>query len=155
MRTKKTPLMIETERLARSQETAALALASGCTEDEAAKKIGAASRTIKTWLQTDHTFTHRIHQIRSSISQRVNASLVDKMQTAIATLEDLCRDSRNDATRLAAAKQIIELGMKMQENVEFKERITVCEVSQRQDHLHNESTLRIQSETTKETLNVN
>ena len=108
MRTKKTPLMIETERLALSQETAALALASGCTEDEAAKKIGAASRTIKTWLETDHTFTHRIHQIRSSISQRVNASLVDKMQTAIATLEDLCRDSRNDATRLAAAKLILE-----------------------------------------------
>ncbi len=132
MGTRKLRTKTEAEILGPMREAAALALASGFSEDEAAKKTGTASQIIKTWLRTDNTFVHRISEIRGEISQRVRASVSDKMLTALATLDEVCRDSRNDATRLAAAKLLLEVGMKMQQNVEFEQRITVHQVSQQQ-----------------------
>ena len=141
MGAKKLSIKTEAEVLAPIREAAALALATGYSEDEAAKKTGTASQIIKTWLRTDSMFIHRIREIRGEISQRVVASLTDKMLTAVATLDELCRDSTNDSTRLAAAKLLLDVGMKMQQNVEFEQLITVHQVSQQQGNLLQEPTL--------------
>lgn len=155
MGARKLSIRTESEVLAPIREAAALAIATGFSEDEAAKKTGTASQIIKTWLRTDSTFVHRIREIRGEISQRVVASLTDKMLTAVATLDELCRDSRNDSTRLAAAKMLLEVGMKMQQNVEFEQRITVHQVSQQQDNTRQEPPVVISLESTQETQNAN
>ncbi|WP_397570431.1 hypothetical protein [Schlesneria sp. T3-172] len=146
MRTKKSSIRTEADVLGPIREAAALALATGFSEDEAAKKTGTASQIIKTWLRTDSMFVHRISEIRGEISQRVRASVSDKMLTAVATLDEICRDSRDDATRLAAAKLLLEVGMKMQQNVEFEQRITVHQVSQQQNNTLQEPPLVVLSE---------
>ena len=143
----------EAEVLAPIREAAALAIATGFSEDEAAKKIGTASQIIKTWMRTDSKFVRRVGEIRGEISQRVVASLTDKMLSAVATLDELCRESRNDATRLAAAKQILEFGMKMQQNVEFEQRITVHQVRQQPDNTRQEPPFLELSESIQETQN--
>ena len=153
MGAKKLRTRTEAEVLAPIREAAALALATGFSEEEAAKKTGTASQIIKSWLRTDTLFTHRIREIRSEISQRVLASVSDKMLTAIATLDGICRDSTNDSTRLAAAKLLLEVGMKMQQNVEFEQRITVHQVSQQQDDTRREPSLVVLSESTQENQN--
>ena len=148
MSRKKLLIKTEAEVLGPIREAAALALATGFSEDEAAKKTGAASQIIRTWLRTDNTFVHRISEIRGEISQRVRASVSDKMLTAVATLDEICRDSRNDATRLAAAKLLLEVGIKMQQNVEFAQRITVSELTQLKDDAYQQPHLKVLPETT-------
>lgn len=143
----------EAEVLGPIREAAALALATGFSEEEAAKKTGTASQIIKAWLRTDRTFVHRISEIRGEISQRVLASVSDKMLTAVATLDELCRDSTNDSTRLAAAKMLLEVGMKMQQSVEFEQRITVHQVSQHQDDTRREPPLIVSPESMQEAQN--
>lgn len=148
MRAKQIRNKSDAEVLAPIREAAALAIATGFSEDEAAKKTGTASQIIKTWLRTDSMFVHRISEIRGEISQRVVASLTDKMLTAVATLDELCRDSTNDSTRLAAAKLLLEVGM--QQNVEFEQRITVHQVSQQQNDTRQEPPLIVSPEPTYE-----
>lgn len=132
MGTRKLPPKTEEEILGPIRESAALAIATGFSEDEAAKKSGTASQMIRKWRRTDSTFVGRVREIRDEISQRVVDSLTEKTLSAIATLDELCRLSTNDSTRLAAAKQILEFRMKMQQNVEFEQQITVHQVSQQQ-----------------------
>lgn len=122
----------EEEVLAPIREAAAFALASGFSELETSKKTGAAPRLIKAW-RTDSTFVHRISEIRDELSQRVRASVSDKMLVALSTLDEVCRHSGDEATRLAAAKLLLEIGMRMQRSVQFEEQITVEQVTRQGD----------------------
>lgn len=153
MRTKKTSIKAESDVLSPLREAAATALATGSTEEEAAKKVGAVSQVIKSWLRTDSKFIRRISEIRGEISQRIRASVSDKMLTAVATLDEICRDSRDDGARIAAAKLLLEVGMKMQQN--FEQRITVQQVSQQLRDVDQEPRLITSLEPVQESQNIN
>lgn len=154
MGARKLPTKTEEEILAPIREATALALASGFSEAEASKKTGAAPRLIKTW-RTDSTFVHRISEIRGELSQRVHASVSDKMLTALTTLDEVCRHSGDEAARLAAAKLLLEIGMRMQRSVEFEQRITVHQAHQQEDNKRLESPVEVSPESTQESKNDN
>src|SRR5262245_43428431 len=101
------------------QEAAALALAAGRTQDEAANESGAGTRTIKTWLATYPPFVNRVRELRSEMTSRALGKLVDGMAGAAETLSHLARKGKSEMVRLGAARAILELGQKIRETVEL------------------------------------
>ena len=109
------------------QELAALALAAGRTQDEAAQESGSGTRTIKTWLATHPDFSRRIQELRQEMTARALGKLVDGMVSAADTLGFLCRKGKSEMVRLSAARAILELGTKLRESIELEERISELE----------------------------
>ena len=113
--------------LSPKQEAAALALAAGRTQNEAARKCGAGERTIKTWVATQPAFTRRIRELRAEMTARALGRLVDNMVSAADTLGYLSRKGKSESVRLAAARAVLELGSRLRETVELEERIAALE----------------------------
>ena len=109
--------------LSPKQEAAALALAAGRTQDEAARASGAGTRTIKTWLYELPAFGRRIQELRAEITARALGRLVEGMINAAVTLSDLCAKGKSETVRLAAARAILEMGQKLRDSIELEERI--------------------------------
>jgi hypothetical protein len=151
MKRKSASIIREKPVLTSIQEAAALAIASGFTLDEAGRKIGFGTQTIKTWLQQIPEFGRRIQETRDEKKQCVMALLIDRMSAAVNTLDELSREGKNESVRLSAAKLILELGTKVQQSVEFHKQITVLQVSQQQDCGCHESQLNVLTETTRST----
>ncbi len=114
------------------QEAAALALAAGRTQEEAARESGAATRTIKTWLHDLPAFGRRVQQLRGEMTSRALGRLVDNMASAAETLGYLSRKGKSEMVRLGAARAILELGSRLRESIELEERITALESRQGQ-----------------------
>jgi hypothetical protein len=68
------------------QEAAALALAAGRTQDEAARQSGAGTRKIKTWLHDLPAITRCVNELRAEMTNRALGRLVDSMASAAETL---------------------------------------------------------------------
>jgi hypothetical protein len=118
----------ENAPLAPRQEAAALALATGCTIGEAAKRSGAGARTIKTWNTNDPRFGDRISELRAEMTGQALGRLTDGMTKAASTLQNLL-DAKSESIRLGAARTSLELGQRLQEHVEFERRIAALEMS--------------------------
>jgi hypothetical protein len=113
--------------LSPKQEAAALALAAGGTEEEAAKESGAGARTIRTWLHEEAAFARRIKELRSAMTSRALGRLVDNMASAAETLAYLSRKGKSEMVRLSAARAVLELGNKQREAAELEERLQELE----------------------------
>jgi hypothetical protein len=109
------------------QELAAFAMACGRKLTEAAADSGAGVRTIKRWSATLPAFRRRINQYHAEMVETAMGRLADNMTSAADTLGYLCRKSKNESVRLGAARAILELGVKLRENVEHEERIAALE----------------------------
>ncbi|MBI1913223.1 MAG: helix-turn-helix domain-containing protein [Planctomycetes bacterium] len=120
----------EADILAPKQEAAALALACGDSEPEAAREAGCSERTIRNWLH-EPAFTRRIADLRSEMTSRALGKLVDNMVSAADTLGYLCRRGKSEQVRLGAARALLELGVKMRETVELEQRMAALEANQR------------------------
>src|SRR4051794_39403701 len=72
------------------QEQAALALASGSTLPEAARKADCGATTISTWLHDQPAFRQRIRELRADLTERALGRLADAMTAAADTLRHLC-----------------------------------------------------------------
>ena len=112
------------------QEAAALALAAGRTQEEAAHQSGAGTRTIKTWIADDSGFVQRIRDLRGEMTSRALGKLIDGMVSAADTLGYLSRKGKSEMVRLSAARSILELSVRLQETVELQERISALEANQ-------------------------
>jgi hypothetical protein len=112
-------------------EAAALALAAGRTQPEAAKSAGCGTRTIKTWLHDQPAFGRRVAELRSEMTSRALGRLADGMASAAETLGFLSRKGKSETVRLGAARAVLELGNKLREAVELEARIAALEVGQR------------------------
>jgi hypothetical protein len=115
--------------LSPKQEAAALALAAGRTQDEAARTCGAGTRTIKTWLHDRPAFARRIQELRAQMTSQALGRLVDSMVNAAKTLAYLSRKGKSEMVRLSAARAVLELGHKLRESVELEERIGALEAN--------------------------
>src|SRR6476469_1865789 len=109
------------------QEAAALALAAGCTQPEAARSAGCGARTIKTWLHDRPAFGRRVAELRAEMTARALGRLADGMAFAADALRKLL-SAKSETVRLGAARAVLELGTRLRESVELEGRLAALEV---------------------------
>jgi hypothetical protein len=112
------------------QEAAALALASGYSLGQAARKSGAGARTIRTWTAEVPAFVRRVSELRGEMTSQALGRLVEAMTSAADTLGFLSRKGKSETVRLGAARAVIEMGQKLRETVELEDRIAALESAQ-------------------------
>src|SRR5690348_4855376 len=103
-----------------------MALACGATVEAAAQKVGISRATVLRRLQ-EPEFCARLREIRSDMVQRTAGMLTAAAGEAVKTLLELQKSTVPHATRLGAARSVIELGTKLREAAEFEERLATLE----------------------------
>ena len=114
------------------QEIAALCIAAGKTQEEAAAEAACGTRTIKTWVSDLPAFTRRISELRAEMTSRALGKLLENMFSAADTLGYLCRKGKSEMIRLSAARAILELSPKLHESTEMQTRLAALENPQRE-----------------------
>jgi len=103
------------------------ALACGATVENAARKAGIGERTAYRRL-TDPAFRQRLHQLRLEMVQRTAGMLTGAGMGSVKTLVDLQQDVAVEAgVRRRAARDVLELGVKLRESAAVEERLAVVE----------------------------
>jgi hypothetical protein len=103
-----------------------MALACGATVEAAARSAGISKATAFRRLQSPQ-FCKQLQQARSEMVQRVAGMLTAAAMEAVKTLMELQKASVPYASRLGAARSILEIGMKVREVAELEERLTSLE----------------------------
>ena len=103
------------------------ALAGGCTILEAAGHAGVSPRTVHRRL-ADAAFRDQVAEARAAMVERAVARLADAATAAVDTLVDLLT-SAPPATRLGAARAVLEIGGKLREQGELEERVQRLEAA--------------------------
>ncbi|WP_020473435.1 hypothetical protein [Zavarzinella formosa] len=103
-----------------------LALACGASYDAAASKAGTSVTTVKRRLQ-DPVFRARLRELRGEMFQRATSMLTASAVEAVRTLVDLMKHESPHATRLGAARAVLELGVRLRETAELQDRIARLE----------------------------
>jgi transposase len=97
------------------RERAALLLASGHTQQQAAAEVGVSERTVREWL-TDPRFVECVAALQAQLFSEAVGRLARVAGKAAQTLERLL-DSANDNVSLGAAKAVLEVGPRLKEAV--------------------------------------
>ncbi len=103
-----------------------LALACGATAETAARQAGVSARTVYNRLQ-DPAFKHRLRGVQADILQRTAGALTAAATESVRTLLELQKPGMPPATRLGAARAVLEIGLKIREIVELETRIAALE----------------------------
>ncbi len=110
----------------KADEIFMLALACGATVEAAAQKAGISRATAYRRLQ-DPEFRSRLQEVRSDMVNRAAGTLTAASTEAIKTLLSLQQPAVPPATRLGAARSILEIGIKMREVADIDERLKALE----------------------------
>ena len=108
-----------------AKAVAALALAGGAKQTEAASRAGIGERTIRRWLKR-LDFKEQVDAAKADMVSRAIAMLADASTEAATTLRGLLQ-ADSESVRLNAAKAIIELGIKLRESEELAGRVKAIE----------------------------
>jgi len=100
--------------LARGQSVRGAATAAGYSERQAHRKVA------------DPQFRQKVSDMRTRLVDQTVGLLTDANVAAVKTLRSLL-DGEPMSVRLSAAKAIVELSVKLRENVEFSERLEKLE----------------------------
>jgi len=111
---------------ANAQAVAVAGLAAGLTMTEVARQAGVSDRTIRRWLKRD-AFRRRVEDARTELITGTVGKLADSAGEAVATLRQLLREGNPPATRLGAARAILEMASRYRESEELERRLTVLE----------------------------
>ena len=103
-----------------------LALACGATIEAAARQAGVSESTVYRRM-ADPDFKQRLREVVADMVQRSSRMLTAATGEANKTLLALLKESTPPATRHAAARSIIELGMKTRETADLEQRIAALE----------------------------
>jgi hypothetical protein len=103
-----------------------MALACGATVAAAARQTGASERTIYRRL-ADPAFKHELQVLRADMVQRTSGTLTAAATEAVKSLLELLKPATPHATRLGAARSVLELGVKLREAAELEARIAALE----------------------------
>lgn len=98
----------------KQEDALVLALACGATVEAAAKQCGVCERTVSRRLK-DPKFKRRLAKVQADIVERTVGALTAASMESVRTLLDLQKLTTPSATRLGAAKAVLELGMKARE----------------------------------------
>jgi hypothetical protein len=101
-------------------------LACGATVEVAAQKAGISRATAFRRLQ-DPAFQSQLQQLGADMVKRAAATLTAANTEAIKTLLSLVQPTVPPATRLGAARSILEYGLKMRETADLEERLKAIE----------------------------
>jgi hypothetical protein len=110
----------------KADEIFMMALACGATIVAAAQKAGVSRATAYRRLQ-DPEFRSRLQEARSDMVNRAAGTLTAAATEAIKTLLSLQQTNVPHATRLGAARSILEIGIKMREVADLEERLKALE----------------------------
>ena len=115
------------QRGKRSADEALLtALACGASVEAAAQKAGVSESTAYRRLK-EPEFQQRLREVRADMVQRTGGMLTAAAGEAVKTLLALQKDSVPPATRLGAARAVLELGLKVRETAELEQRLAALE----------------------------
>jgi hypothetical protein len=103
-----------------------LALACGATLENAARQAGVSESTVRRRAK-DPKFQHKLQAVRADMVQRTSGALTAAGTESVRTLLELQKSAVPPATRLGAAKAVLELGMKVRETAELEQRLAVLE----------------------------
>ena len=103
-----------------------LALACGLSAEQAAKQAGVSPATAHRRLR-DAGFQARVADLRADMLARAAAMLTAAAVESVRTLADLLKPAHGPATRLTAARSILEHGVKLRSLVEVEERLRSLE----------------------------
>ena len=115
-----------TEEAKAALETFLSALVCGASVDAAAQKAGIARRTAYRRLK-DPRFAKRLQAARAEVAKRTMSLLSAGSLEATKALIELISAKTPPATRLGAARAIIELGARLREAIEMEERLLALE----------------------------
>jgi hypothetical protein len=103
-----------------------MALACGATVEAAAAKAGVSPATAYRRLG-EPAFLQRLRDLRADMVQRTGGMLTAAAGEAVKTLLALQKENISPATRLGAARAVLELGMRVRETAELEQRIAALE----------------------------
>jgi transposase-like protein len=106
---------------------AALALATGKTVREAARKAGIGETTLYKWLRKP-AFKARVTELRERMVAEAVGKLSRGMAGAAATLERLLK-SKDERVKLAAAKAILDSAVKVRDQADLADRLAAVEAA--------------------------
>ena len=118
----------------RKRETAIAALLASDTIQSAAQAAGLAERTIRRWLRQDPDFRAAYDEARRLVLDQTLGRLQASSGEALETLLAVCRD-RNaaPAARVAAARAVLDLAIKIRSEEEFEARLRALEEANREE----------------------
>jgi hypothetical protein len=108
-----------------ADEALALALATGATVRDAASTAGIGERTAHRRLD-DPAFHKRVSELRAALIDAAAGKVATAMTAAAHTLEGLLA-AESETVRLAAAKALIELGVKLRDSTDHEQRLKALE----------------------------
>ena len=103
-----------------------LALACGASPEAAAQKCGVSLKTAYRRLR-DPKFRARLDAARADMVSRATAMLTAAAMEAVKTLLDLQGSKQPPATRLGAAKSVLEIGNRLRSEVDLAGRLQALE----------------------------
>ncbi|MGI5844505.1 MAG: transposase family protein [Candidatus Xenobium sp.] len=120
------------QKLTRKSEAAIGALLASSSISEAAKACGVAERTIRNWM-TRPDFREAYDQARRQVLDQVLAHLQASSGEALETLLAVCRDQdARPAARVAAARAVLDLSVKIRSEEDFDARLRALEAQKEQ-----------------------
>jgi transposase-like protein len=105
-----------------------VALAGGCTVEDAARQVGVGETTIYRRL-AEPEFRQQVDEARREMLTRAVGKLADAGTEAATTLR-LLLTAESETVRLGACRAILELGAKLRESEELERRIAAVEERQ-------------------------
>lgn len=120
--------MGKTEKeLSAKQERALACLLSEATATEAARKAKVGLSTLMRWMNEEH-FRNAYQAARGQLLDAALAKLQGASSDAVATLKNLMeREDVPAAARISAARSILDLGLRLREQMEISERLQLIE----------------------------
>lgn len=115
----------------KQDEIAVLSLARGRSYSRAAQESGLSARTIARRMSSPE-FRSRVQERRAGLIDSMAGRLAAGGSHAIATLRELLESTAPPATRMAAAKAIVELTVRLREAGEIERRLAELEEAVRE-----------------------
>ena len=109
-------------KLRKADDPLLLALACGLSAEQAARQAGVSVTTAYRRLE-DAAFAARLGDLRAAMLARAAAMLTAAAVESVRTLADLLKPANAPATRLNAARAILEHGVKLRALVEVEARL--------------------------------
>ena len=114
------------------KDRALAALLTSSTQHEAAAKCGLSDRTLRMYLQDDD-FVREYDLRRQELIRAATAQLQQSLSVAVAALRDILQDDETSTTaRIAAAKVLLEHGLKYSELYDLFRRLQAVEATLQQ-----------------------
>lgn len=118
----------------RKREAAIAALLASDTIQGAAQAAGVNEKTLRRWLRLDHEFRSDYDAARRLVLDQVLDRLQASSGEALEALLAVCRDRTTAAAaRVAAARAVLDLAVKVRAEEEFEARLRALEEANREE----------------------